>query len=52
MSLKSGVSDQGLVNADDVNLIGSDFTTVDRNADLLLYACKYIGLAVNTGETK
>ena len=38
--------------ADDVNLIGDDISTIERNADVLLNACKDIGLAVNTGKTK
>ena len=28
--------------ADDVNLIGDDFRTIERNADVLLNACKDI----------
>ena len=31
--------------ADDVNLIGDDIRTIERNADVLLNACKDIGLA-------
>ena len=42
---------QVLVCADNVNLI-SDIRTIVRNADVLLNACKDIGLAVNTGKTK
>ena len=42
---------QVLAYADDVNLIG-DIRTIERNADVLLNACKDIGLAVNTGKTK
>ena len=38
--------------ADDVNLIDDDISTTERNADVLLNACKDIGLAVNTGKTK
>ena len=43
---------QVLAYADDVNLIGDDIRTLDRNADVLLNACKDIGLAVNTGKKK
>ena len=43
---------QLLVYADDVNLIGDDNRTIDRNADVLLNACKNIGLLVNTGNAK
>ena len=38
--------------ADDVHLIGHDIRTIARNADVLLRACKDIGLAVNIGKTK
>ena len=41
-----------LAYADDFNLIGDDIRTIERNADVLLNACKDIGLAVNTGKTK
>ena len=37
---------------DNVNLIGDDIRTVERNADELLNACKGIGLAVNSEKTK
>ena len=43
---------QVLAYADDVNLIGDDIRTIERNADVLLTACKDIDLAVNTGKTK
>ena len=42
---------QVLAYADDVNLIGDDIRII-KNADMLLNACKDIGLAVNTGKTK
>ena len=38
--------------ADDVNLIGDDIRSIERIAEVLLNACKDIGLAVNTGKTK
>ena len=41
---------QILAYADDSNLIGDDFSTIGRNADMLLNACKDIGLAVNIGK--
>ena len=43
---------QVLAYADDVNLTGGDIRTIERNAYVLLNACKDIGLAVNTGKTK
>ena len=38
---------QVLAYADVVNLIGDDIRRIERNADVLLNACKDIGLAVN-----
>ena len=38
--------------ADDVNLIDDDIRAIERNANVLLNACKDISLAVNTGKTK
>ena len=37
---------------DDVNLLGDNIRTTERNANVLLSVCKGVGLAVNTGETK
>jgi hypothetical protein len=45
-------SHQVLTFADDINLIGDDIGTTERNAQVLLIACKDIGLAVNTGKNK
>ena len=38
---------QVLALADDVNLTGDDIRAIERNANVLLNACKDIGLAVN-----
>ena len=43
---------QVLAYPDDVNLIVDDIRTINRNTGVLLCACNYIGLAVNTGKTK
>ena len=43
---------QVLACADDVNLISDDIRTIERNADVLLNACKDIGLVVNIGKPK
>jgi len=43
---------QVLAYEGDVNLIGVDIRTIERNADVLLNACKDIDLAVNTRKTK
>ena len=37
--------------ADTVNLTSDDIIALERNGDVLLNACKHIGLAVNTGKT-
>ena len=37
---------------DDANLIGDDIRTIERNADVLLNACKDIGVAVNAEKFK
>ena len=34
--------------ADDVNLICDDIRIIERNADVLLKACKHIALSLNT----
>ena len=39
---------QVLAHADEVNLIGDDARRIHRNADVLLNACKDVGLASNT----
>ena len=41
-----------LTYADDVHLIGRDIKTIEGNTDVLLNACKDMGLAVNIGKTK
>ena len=43
---------QVLAYAGDVNLIGNDIRTIERNTDVLLIVCKDIGLTVNTGKAK
>ena len=46
------IAPSGIGLSDDVNLIGDDIRTIERNADVLLNACKDIGLAVNIRKTK
>ena len=43
---------QVLAYADDVNLIGDDIRTIQRNTNMLLKSCKDIGSGLNTGKTK
>ena len=35
---------------DDANVIGNNIRIIERNAEVLLNACKDIGLAVNSGK--
>ena len=41
---------QVLAYVDDVNVIGGDIRTIERNADILLNACKDIGLHSVPGD--
>jgi hypothetical protein len=41
---------QVLAYADDIDLIGDNIRTLERNADVLIIACNDICLAVNTGK--
>ena len=53
MGLDINGTRQVLAYAEDVNLIDNDIRTIEKkNADVLLNACKDIGLAVNTGKNK
>ena len=51
LELDMNVTHQVLGYADYINVI-SDIRTIKRNAEVLLIACKDIGLAVNTGKIK
>ena len=46
LGLRMNGTHQVLAYADDINLIGDDIRTIGRNADVLLNACKDIGLTV------
>ena len=46
LGLSMNGTHQVLAYADDINLIGDDIRTIGRNADVLLNACKDIGLTV------
>ena len=42
---------QVLAYVDAVNVIGDDIRTIERNANVLLNACKVNGLAANIGKS-
>ena len=50
--LKSNGTDQLLVCADDVNLLGGSVHTIRKNTEALLITSKEIGLEVNAEKTK
>ena len=52
LGLNMNGNHQVLAYGDDVNLIGNDTRTIERNSDALLNTFNHIGLAVNTGKTK
>jgi sorting nexin-29 len=45
-------TNQLLVYADDVNLLGDSVNTIKENSETLLEACKDIGLEINAEKTK
>ena len=51
LGLNMNGTHQVLAYADDVNLIGDDIRTIERNVEVL-NACKCIGFAVNTEKIK
>ena len=52
LELDMNVTHQVLAYAEDIHLKHHDIRTIERNAEVLLNACKIIGLIINTGETK
>jgi hypothetical protein len=50
--LKSNETNQLLVYADDVNLLGDNIDTMKKNLETLIDASKEVGLEVNTKKTK
>jgi hypothetical protein len=52
VGLKLNGTQQLLVYADDVNLLGDNIDTIKKNIGTLIDASKEVGLEVNTGKTK
>jgi hypothetical protein len=52
VGLKLNVTHQLLAYADDVNLLGDDIDTINRNTETLIYASKELGLQVNVQKPK
>jgi hypothetical protein len=52
MGLKLNGTHQLLVYADDVNLLGGNTDTINKNTETLINASKEVGLEVNADKTK
>jgi hypothetical protein len=52
VGLKLNGTHQLLAYADDVNLLGDNIDTRNKNTEILIYASKEVGLEVNIEKTK
>jgi hypothetical protein len=52
MGLKLNGTHQLLVNAVDMNLLGTKMYTIDKNTKTIIHACKKLSLEVNAKKTK
>jgi hypothetical protein len=52
MGLKMNGTEQLLAYADDMNLLGENIGSINKNTVTLIYASKGVGLEVNVGKTK
>jgi hypothetical protein len=50
--LKLNGTDQPLVDAHDVNILGGSVRTIEKNTEVSVMAIKEIGLEVNVDKTK
>jgi hypothetical protein len=51
VGLKFNGTHQLLVSAEDVNLLGDNIDALKKNMEILIDACKEVGLEVNTEKT-
>jgi hypothetical protein len=51
VGLKLNETHQLLAYADDVNLLGDNIDTIEKNTETLIYASKEVGLDINIGKT-
>jgi hypothetical protein len=52
VGLKLNGTHQLLAYADDVNLLGDNIDTIKKNMEILIDACKEVGLEINVDKTK
>jgi hypothetical protein len=52
MGLKWNGTHQFHACADDVNLLGGNICTIEKNTETLIYASKEVGLEINVEKTK
>jgi hypothetical protein len=51
MGLKLNVTHQLLAYADDMNLLGNNIATINKNIQIIIDGCKGVGLEINIEQT-